>query len=113
MNASLSASCGSPAFWVAQGCIYPQQPDDNYPMIVDLPIPDDSLDTSVLAQNYYIGIIQPGAGYSSMNGPSFAVQQDLAGMTASNSHMNGFGPNWNPSAVCYASPEDPFTDEDP
>jgi len=113
MDSSLSETCGSPAFWVAQGCIYPQQADDQYPMIVDLPIPDDTIDDAVLVQNYYIGIIQPGAGYSNMNGPQFAIQQDLTGMTAANSHMNGFSPNWNPNALCDASPEDPFTGEDP
>ena len=116
MDASLSAECGQPVFWVAQGCIYPQQPDDSYPMIVDLPIPDDTLDTSILVQNYYIGIITPGSGYNSINGPLFAQQQDLAGMTAATSNMNGFGPNWNPSATCYntASPglADPFTGEE-
>jgi hypothetical protein len=112
MDASLSLTCGSPAFWVAQGCIYPKQPDDQYPMVVDLDIPDDTLDASILVQNYYIGLITPGAGWSNMNGPQFAVQQDLAGMTAVNIGMNGFGPNWNPSAVCHASVEpstsDPF-----
>jgi hypothetical protein len=116
MDANLSAACGQPVFWVAQGCIYPQQSDDQYPMIVDLPIPDDSLDASILVQNYYIGIITPGAGYSSMNGPLFAVQQDLAGMTPTTSNMNGFGPNWNPNAICSntASPSlaDPFTGEE-
>jgi hypothetical protein len=116
MDASLSAECGQPVFWIAQGCIYAQQSADNYPMIVDLPIPDDTLDNSIQVQNYYIGLIQPGAGYSSINGPSFAVQQDLAGMTAISANMNGFGPNWNPSATCYntASPSlaDPFTGEE-
>jgi len=116
MDASLSAECGQPVFWVAQGCTYPQQPDDQYPMVVDLPIPDDSLDSSILVQNYYIGLIVPGSGYNSINGPLFAQQQDLAGMTASTSNMNGFGPNWNPSAICgnSAAPslDDPFTGEE-
>jgi hypothetical protein len=113
MDAALSASCGDPAFWVAQGCIYPQQADDKYPMIVELQIPDDTIDSSILVQNYYLGIIQPGSGYNSMNGPLFAMQQDLAGATAASLNMNGLGPNWNPSAVCDASPDDPFTGLDP
>jgi len=116
--ASLSAECGQPVFWVSSGCIFPQQPDDQYPMIVDLPIPDYALDTSILVQNYYIGIITPGAGYSSMNGPSFAVQQDLTGVTAASLNMNGLGPNWagsiaNPCyATTYPSLNDPFNDMD-
>ncbi len=116
MDASLSAECGQPVFWVAQGCIYSQQSGDQYPMIVDLPIPDDNLDGSILVQNYYMGIITPGAGYNSMNGPLFAQQQDLAGMTPVTANMNGFGPNWNPSVICYstAAPSlaDPFTGEE-
>jgi hypothetical protein len=117
-DASLSAECGQPVFWVSSGCIFPQQADDQYPMIVDLPIPDYSLDTSILVQNYYIGIITPGAGYSSMNGPSFAVQQDLTGVTAASLNMNGLGPNWASSIAnpCYAatspSLNDPFNDMD-
>jgi hypothetical protein len=116
MDASLSAECGQPVFWVAKGCIVPQQADDRYPMIVDLPIPNDTLDDAIQVQNYYIGIITPGAGYSSMNGPALAVQQDLTGCTAASLNMNGLGPNWNPSAIgslsTYPSWVDPFTDSD-
>src|SRR5580658_6917447 len=92
MDASLSAQCGQPVFWVAKGGIYTPTAGDEFPLIVDLPIPDDTLDGSVLVQNYYLGIITPGVGYTSMNGPLFALQQDLAGMTPATSNMNGFGP---------------------
>jgi len=119
MDASLSAECGQPVFWVARGCIFAQQANSaEYPMIVDLPIPDDTLDTSIQVQNYYIGIITPGAGYSSINGPSLAVQQDLTGVTAASLNMNGLGPNWSSSIAnpCYStiapSTADPFTGED-
>jgi hypothetical protein len=118
MDASLSETCGNPAFWVAQGCNFEQEEEAVYPMIVDLPIPDDTLDASILVQNYYLGIITPGAGYNNMNGPLFAEQQDLIGMgapgyTLNSVGMNGFGPNWNPAAVCAntisPSDVDPFT----
>jgi hypothetical protein len=126
MDSALSATCGAPAFFAAQGCIYPQQPDINYPMIVDLPIPDDTLDSSILVQNYNLGLITPGAGYSNGNGSLFAVEQDLnwgaAGHVCgfgdttpvcSPIGMNGLGPNWNNTAICFntATPSavDPFT----
>lgn len=127
-DASLSATCGDPDLWVAQGCIYPQQADSAYPMIVDLPIPYYLLDASVSVVNYYIGFITPGAGYNSMNGPTLAVEQDLnwgppgseftsgvtcPGLNGCATDMNGIGPNWNQNAICYSttypSTVDPFT----
>ena len=139
-DAALSLSCGSPDFWIAQACKFAQQPDDQYPMIVDLPIPDDTLDGSVFVQNYFIGIITPGIGYGSVNGPSFndfnadnlwapgnagpTILQDLDWGTPGSStggqlaalNMNGLGPNFNSAATCAntVSPSkvDPFTGEE-
>jgi hypothetical protein len=104
-----------PSYWLGVGCIFPQLADSNYPMIVDLPTPDDLVDDYIFVQQYYIGIITPGAGYSYINtGVPFAVQQDL-NFTAAQVNMLGLGTNWAASIAnpCYATPQpsiaDPFT----
>jgi len=108
-------NCGEGGTWLAQGCISPQQADSDYPLIVDLPIPDNSLDDTIQVQYYWLGIIKPGTGYGGEGGifeDNMQVIQDL-NFTAEQAAVAGFGAAWNPSQVCDATPDDPFTGSDP
>lgn len=108
--------------YLAAGCIYPQQADSNYPMIVELPIPDTTLDTgdggTVIVYGYYLGIIQSGKVYGDFNiGVNFTFLPDLNFTLAEieGGGISGLGSNWSASIAnpCYAGPDDPFTDSEP
>ncbi len=112
INISPEPNCGQSVNWFARGCIYPQQSDDQYPMIVDLPIPDPTMDDTIQVQQYWLGIIQPGASlppYGIFGSGNMSILPDLASLTPTNGVFAGFGSSWNPSQTCDAPPDDPFT----
>jgi hypothetical protein len=119
ISASGYADCGAGGTWISAGCIYPQQAADQYPMIVDLPIPDstywDSEDPTIQVQYYWLGIIDPGATLPGAG--VFAVNMtpipNLTSLTPDNAGVTGFGSGWNPNQVCYGNVNDPFNDSDP
>ena len=110
-------SCGEGGDWFSMGCIYPQQSSSDYPLTVDLPIPDNTLDPTILVQNYYLGIIQPGATIpgSGVLSAEITILPNLSSLTPSNAGVAGFGPSWagSISTPCDATPDDPFDGDPP
>jgi hypothetical protein len=106
--------CGSGGEWLSAGCVYPLQSAGNYPLLVDLPIPDNTMDTAILVQGYYLGIVVPGAPdppYGIL-GSEISFVPDLTSLTPSTAGVAGFGPSWSPT-TCDASPDDPFDGDPP
>jgi len=110
-------ACGEGGDWFSMGCIYPIQDATDYPLLVDLPIPDNTLDATILVQGYYLGIIVPG---STIPGGGVLSQEisylpNLSSLTPSNAGVAGFGASWagSISASCYGPIDDPFTGSDP
>jgi len=105
---------------LAHGCIYPQQSSGDYPMIVNIPVPDNNLDNLAVTVNgvfvygYQIGLINSSASYANnMLGLAWVSEPDLDG-TAADYGVNEFGPNWATSILipCYGTignDHDPFT----
>ena len=111
---SETPDCGESANWFAQGCIYPQQADDQYPMIVDLPVPDPSLDDTILVQFYWLGPIAPGAPlppHGIFGSGNMSILPNLTSITPANAGFTGKGPSWNPNQVCAGPTVDPFNGE--
>jgi hypothetical protein len=110
-------SCGEGGYWFSMGCIYPIQDASKYPLIVDLPIPDNTLDETILVQNYYLGIIQPGATIpgGGVLSTEITFLPNLSSLTPSNAGVAGFGASWagSISTPCYGPIDDPFTGSDP
>jgi len=110
-------NCGEGGDWFASGCIYPLLADTSYPLIVDLPIPDNTLDTTIAVQYYWLGIIQPGASIpgGGVFTTNMTILPNLSSLTPSNAGCAGFGPNWASSIAtpCDGPVNDPFTDDSP
>jgi hypothetical protein len=110
-------SCGEGGDWFSMGCIYPIQAASNYPLTVDLPIPDNTLDETILVQNYYLGIIVPGVAIpgSGVLAAEITFLPNLSSLTPSNAGVAGFGASWAASigSPCYGPIDDPFTGSDP
>jgi hypothetical protein len=117
ITASEYADCGGGGYWLSRGCIYPQQDDDQYPMIVELNIPESSLDDTIQVQFYFLGPITPGATIppEGIFVENMTPLPNLTSLTVENANVSGLGANWASSIAnpCYASPGDPFDDSDP
>jgi hypothetical protein len=110
-------SCGEGGYWFSEGCIYPIQSASDYPLTIDLPIPDNTLDATILVQTYYLGIILPGATIPAGGVLSSAISilPNLSSLTPSNAGVSGFGASWAGSiaTACDGPIDDPFTGSDP
>jgi hypothetical protein len=110
-------SCGEGGDWFSMGCIFGMESASDYPLTVDLPIPDNTLDDTILVQNYYLGIISPGASIpaSGVLSEEISILPNLTSLTPSNAGVAGFGSNWSASlsTACYGPMDDPFTGSDP
>jgi len=110
-------SCGEGGDWFAIGCIFPAGSPGSYPLTVDLPIPDNTLDATILVQNYYLGIISPGATIpgGGVLSEEITILPNLSSLTPSNAGVAGFGASWagSISTACQGPIDDPFTGSDP
>jgi hypothetical protein len=116
-------SCGEGGDWFSMGCITAALSLDAYPLLVDLPIPDNTLDDTILVQNYYFGTIQAGAtipGGGVLSTP-WTILPDLSSLNPSNAGVAGFGASWAGSIASYCGGVntdgdilgDPFTGDPP
>jgi hypothetical protein len=109
----------------SQACIYPQQSDDAYPLIVDLGIPDQSLDSEVVVNNYGFGLINSSSSYPTSwctgsggqgyvdNGCSgisgfFQTMPGIAYVSAYPGSCGCAGAMYNTGQVCMSPSGDPF-----
>ena len=117
INQEGGACNGAGGSWFSMGCIFPAGSPGNYPLLVDLPIPDNTLDAAVLVQSYYLGIIVPGATIpgGGVFSQEITILPNLSSLTPSNAGVPGFGPSWagSISASCDGPIDDPFTGSDP
>jgi hypothetical protein len=109
---------GSPPSCVAHddgiqlGCTYPQQTDSDYPMIVELGPPPDA-SGSYYTQFYFLGIINSAAPTGHFPGDCVSIRSLEQQVTLSHIIPDETLHIWNASRTCYASPDDPFTDDAP
>lgn len=109
--------CGSGGYYLSRGCIFAEEEPADYPLTIDLPIPDTTLDDTILIYGYNLGIITPGAGFPE-SGPLagfFPILPSLSGLNGDNINASGFGPDWASSiaAPCNGPIDDPFTGDPP
>jgi hypothetical protein len=128
-SCTFGLSCGYNS--VSQACIYAEQSSSDYPLIVDLAVPDQSLDSSVCVNNYYFGLITPGSpagsGFCNEGGEAGPpggfwynsgcnevegfqnTTPDISELAAAAYNGCGCcGPMYSASQICSAPPADPF-----